>query len=218
MVRRLICCGSGKESTAGKQLDGADCCGSSMKKSTDLTGAAARLFLLVAMDFDEKGRRMSSTAQNKKGLPMSERRPPSPIQEFGPVWRRQKISTSVDADDFKRLGAQIMDRVPDIGSELVSETRWTQMFKTTKHVATIAWGMIMKHFGDDAHLQGSRPEHLLWAFMQLNKSAKPSMLAKAAGCDEKTFRKWAWRFIYYISYLLDEVVRCESTNLLVLSW
>ena len=48
---------------------------------------------------------------------------------------------------------------------------------------------------------------MLWGLMFLKIYASEGVLATlAGGVDEKTFRKWAWRFVDAIADLEDDVV------------
>ena len=60
---------------------------------------------------------------------------------------------------------------------------------------------------------GGQPKHLLWALMLLKLYAAESVLRTlAGGVDEKTYRKWAWLYVYEISDLQYKVVSdCGSS-------
>ena len=64
-----------------------------------------------------------------------------------------------------------------------------------------------------------RPVHLLWALHFLKCYSKESINGCKVGCDEKTFRKWAWFCVESIGSLEDEcasVPLCSCSALLVI--
>jgi len=52
----------------------------------------------------------------------------------------------------------------------------------------------------------ARPEHLLWALLILKTYDTEELLCSKLGVDEKTFRKWSWRFIVAIAALKKHLV------------
>ena len=57
----------------------------------------------------------------------------------------------------------------------------------------------------------AEPKHLLWALMLVKVYAFENALAKLAGCDEKTFRKWAWLFLEEISEtVMPQVISLDN--------
>ena len=47
----------------------------------------------------------------------------------------------------------------------------------------------------------ARPEHLLWGLMLMRVYATEEVLSGIAGVTEKTYRKWAWKFVQAVSDL-----------------
>ena len=47
----------------------------------------------------------------------------------------------------------------------------------------------------------AKPVHLLWALMLIKIYATEDVLSGIAGVTEKTYRKWAWKFIKAVSDL-----------------
>eukprot|EP00559_Dactyliosolen_fragilissimus_P004548 CAMPEP_0184857772 /NCGR_PEP_ID=MMETSP0580-20130426/2924_1 /TAXON_ID=1118495 /ORGANISM="Dactyliosolen fragilissimus" /LENGTH=188 /DNA_ID=CAMNT_0027353561 /DNA_START=237 /DNA_END=803 /DNA_ORIENTATION=+ len=50
------------------------------------------------------------------------------------------------------------------------------------------------------------PEHLLWGLLFLKHYSVETLHATVPGVSVDTFRKWAWIFVYQISYLEEEVI------------
>ena len=52
----------------------------------------------------------------------------------------------------------------------------------------------------------AKPVHLLWACLFLKVYGKESTHSSLVRCSDKTFRNWAWKFVYAISDLEPYVV------------
>jgi hypothetical protein len=122
--------------------------------------------------------------------------------------KRTKATPDVNAEEFMELGGRIMGVEYGVGSVKTFERRWTTCFGVHPVVVAESWRRIQEGIDEenDAEMKGSQPVHLLWALMFLKKATKEADLAKDAGCDEKTFRKWYKIHVRRIAYLQNEVV------------
>lgn len=120
--------------------------------------------------------------------------------------KRTKITLNVSEAEFKRLGCDIINRSTG-GSRVLFLRRWNSAFGVDPIVVVDCWTRLEIDTADDPEMNGAQPSHLLWALLFLKKCTALEDLSKDAGCDEKTFDKWAKIFIRRISYLVEEVVR-----------
>jgi hypothetical protein len=123
--------------------------------------------------------------------------------------KRTKLTIRVTVDDYHRLGADIMRRCPESGSEVVFERRWMSFFGVDAVVCVDTWtriGIDLNNAEDPAD-KSAEPVHLLWALLFLKQYGTEAQLAAHAGAvDEKTFRKWSHLFVKKRSYLMCDVV------------
>jgi hypothetical protein len=125
--------------------------------------------------------------------------------------KRTKATTDVTAEEFMELGGRIMGMEYGVGSANTFERRWTTCFGVHPVVVAETWRLIQEGINeeDDVEVKGAQPSHLLWALMYLKQAGKESSMAKDAGCDEKTFRKWYKIHVRRISYLQNKVVSID---------
>ena len=109
------------------------------------------------------------------------------------------------ASDFEQLGLQIMSR--QIGSKLTFERRFRTFFGTSPQICELIWTNLDPFEQIAPDYPGVQVVHLLWALMFMKIYAEESVhCGLVGGVDEKTFRKWTWLFVEYISYEEDRVV------------
>lgn len=121
--------------------------------------------------------------------------------------KRLKRMTKVTIEEFNRRGGEIIKRIPGFGSQKAFYDDWINHFGVSPIVVFQVWALIKLSWPDDEPTKSARSEHLLWALMLLKTAADMPFLTKSAGCDAKTFRKWAWLFVDRIALLEDQVVR-----------
>ena len=86
--------------------------------------------------------------------------------------------------------------------------RFKAFFGATPEVCNDIWFKLDPTENIDGEAQ---PKHLLWALMLAKVYAFEKVLAKLACCDEKTYRKWAWRFLEGISEIVTpQVIDLEN--------
>ena len=83
--------------------------------------------------------------------------------------------------------------------------RFKAHFGTTDERCVVIWN-ILRADPASQPLNGAKPEHLLWALLMLKTYDTEPVLSGKAHCDEKTFRKWSWKFIVALSNILYKVV------------
>ena len=67
-------------------------------------------------------------------------------------------------------------------------------------------GALFANSASTTEEKNAKPKHMLWGLMLLKIYGSESILSTLAGADEKIFRKWAWRFVFWIADLKDFVV------------
>lgn len=89
----------------------------------------------------------------------------------------------------------------------VKERRFTAFFGIQPKVLEAIWLLLGKiGWMDVVGPKSLHPKHLLWAFMFAKRYECEEVLSSTAGCDEKTFRKWAWFYIEGVANLDMNVV------------
>ena len=86
------------------------------------------------------------------------------------------------------------------------QRKFRSHFGTTSIVCAIIWKKIYDDENTAQHLKGAKPEHLLWCLLFLKVYSGEAVHASLVGCDEKTFRKWAWTFVTAIADMHDDFV------------
>jgi hypothetical protein len=116
---------------------------------------------------------------------------------------------SATASEFEQLGMAIMNRGNDGGSSQTRDRRFRSHFGATPEICAHVWDLL-----DPTTLpRDAEKKHLLWALMFLMLYKTESVhCSLAGGVDEKTFRSWAFLFVYEVSLLEGTVV----SNLVVL--
>lgn len=94
---------------------------------------------------------------------------------------------------FSALGEKLIRK----SSALAAQSRRFQaFFSVSSRVCAIIWNAFGSLLPKDA-----MPEHLLWAFLFLKVYSTEHLNCSITGCDEKTFRKWCWKFVILLSDL-----------------
>ena len=88
--------------------------------------------------------------------------------------------------------------------------RFKSLFSVSPYVVTVAFNRV-KGLG---LMQEGRIVHLLWALLLLKSYSSETMCAIFVGSTEKTFRKWAWRWIFALAEL-GAVIVSKSTVVMV---
>jgi hypothetical protein len=117
--------------------------------------------------------------------------------------------TAVDTTIFEDAGRAIMKRKSL--STVVFQSRFGLLFGVTPDLSSELWTLLSSETTMDSY---AKPKHLLWALMLMKIYATEAVLSVLAGCDEKTFRKWAWTFIEEMSNLSESVVSASVGVLL----
>lgn len=101
----------------------------------------------------------------------------------------------VSAQHFVVLGAQLLQRAPSL-SAVDDHRRFRALFGASPRVCFLLWSLLCGLCPP----QG-KPVHMLWALMFLKVYATEHVHAALAGVDEKTFRKWQWKFVKLLASL-----------------
>lgn len=88
-------------------------------------------------------------------------------------------------------------------STAISLRQYRHIFGTTPTICSILWGKIKDRNTLPPY---ARPLHLLCALLFLKVYSTEEVHAALTGLNEKTFRKWSWKFINLIASLDSEVV------------
>ena len=118
----------------------------------------------------------------------------------------KKMTGMVEPEEFQLHARIMMRRHSDLsGCVAVESMRFRAMFGISAEICSHLWKMIDPC--DFTMGKGAKTCHLLWALMLLKLYATEATLcALAGGVDEKTFRKWSWRFVSAIAELTPNVV------------
>ena len=123
--------------------------------------------------------------------------------------RYNEVTVARVAEDFEKLGFRI--RRGGIVSHFMAprllDRRFREMFGCSSIVCANAWMLILDGFNHDMPSSATKVR-FLWA-LNLLKAYDTEGNASGnvgEGCDEKTFRYWAWWFIETLSERSIEVV------------
>ena len=99
------------------------------------------------------------------------------------------------------------------GHRIMSDRKFKSHFGASPQICADIWQMINPREEISSY---AKPVHLLWALMLIKVYATEEVLSGIAGVTEKTFRKWAWKFIEATSNLTfllwtDDVIVMTST-------
>jgi|SRR6056300_396050 len=108
-----------------------------------------------------------------------------------------------EADLFMMLGKDIFVKNRG-GKKETDHFRFQCTFGVSPDDCEIIWDLLITQ---DFLPRGGKPYHLLWALLFMKLYCAETIHAALTGCDEKTFRKWSWEFVWALSYLQGHVVR-----------
>jgi hypothetical protein len=88
--------------------------------------------------------------------------------------------------------------------------RFRATFGQSPLICSMVWDKLEEAGARQRMPRGSRAIHLLWAMMFFKLYCAEEVNSSLAGCDEKTFRKWCWIFVFAISDLEGDVVSLRN--------
>jgi hypothetical protein len=87
--------------------------------------------------------------------------------------------------------------------------KFNRLFGIKSTVTALVWNVI-EHRGLVTD-RNRCPKHLLWALLFMKNYQTESVATSMCKCDGKTFRKWVWLYVGYLSNL-DMVSLSSSTS------
>ena len=113
----------------------------------------------------------------------------------------------VTLESFINAGRDIQNH-PTALSIKTEDRKFRSFFGTCPEVCLDVWNRLKPY--DNVHVD-SKPKHLLWGSMLIKVYATDEALSSLAKADEKTFPKWAWKFIVAVSDVVtDQVIDLEN--------
>lgn len=109
------------------------------------------------------------------------------------AWNACSIGVSPEA--FLSVAQDIMG-TSHRHSRVVEAIRFRALFGVNHQVCAALWEKIGQKL-----LQGACLRHLLWSLLFLKVYATEPVNRQLTGADEKTFRKWSWKFVQLVSDL-----------------
>lgn len=109
--------------------------------------------------------------------------------------------------EFETLGLTIIGRGRN-SSRRARKRRFVAHYGIEPRLVALVWrelmedGWIVRCAGRCPH-----PKHLLWSLLFLKIYGVEEVHAARVGCDEKTFRKWAWLYAEAVAKLDRKFVR-----------
>ena len=91
------------------------------------------------------------------------------------------------------------------GYRRMSRRKFKAYFGADPEICADIWQMINP---PEEVSRYARPMHLLWGLLLMKVYATEEVLSGIAGVTEKTFRKWAWKFIKEVADLSYSLVSC----------
>ena len=122
---------------------------------------------------------------------------------------KTKINYNLSTNEISRHGLDVVGWLRVKEGSKNAERIFRSNFGTGSKVIQEVWRLIGKHIPDQEIEQDKkRLDHLFWAFLLLKVYATETnhctMVHEKP--TEKTFRKWSWKYLRYISYLFPYVV------------
>ena len=120
-------------------------------------------------------------------------------------------------ESFKRIGTSIIDRTDPSEVDINKKDNvecFRSIFGTSPKVCETIWYRLSPEETMEA---GSSPIHMLWALMLMKVYANENVLRSMAATPKptaKTWRKWAWYFVFEISYLEASIVSIHQYKLI----
>lgn len=114
----------------------------------------------------------------------------------------------IPADTFLNLGRDTFDRHCSTRrrSSKVEARQFKAHFGCLPERCAQLWNLIQTTQVAAAVVPKGRPKHLLWALLWLKMCNTDEACSGMCRCDEKTFRKWYWKFVIAISKLKQRIV------------
>ena len=102
--------------------------------------------------------------------------------------KKTKLSTDVTAEEFRRLGADLMNRSAEDHGKVFQE-RWTAHFEVEPEVIADVWQCLVADIEEDDTPEEkiAEPSHLLWALLFLKVYSTEAVLSSICGVDEDTY-------------------------------
>ena len=114
------------------------------------------------------------------------------------------------AEDFEKLGFRIRRGgiVSHVMAPRLHDRRFREMFGCSSIVCANAWMLILEGFNHDMPSSATKVRFLRALNLLKAYDTKGNASTNVGeGCDEKTFRYWAWWFIETLSERSVEIVR-----------
>lgn len=89
----------------------------------------------------------------------------------------------------------------------VAQRRFKSLFGVTANVCSTIWEKIVQDIPE-----GGKPKHLLWALLFLKQYSDEHTRRSIVGADEKTIRKWTWKFVELLSNMNVVILFSEILN------
>ena len=123
---------------------------------------------------------------------------------ISPIYLATPYAGPVNDEAFLGAGCRLIKRGVGGNSLLRLPLRnFKAHFGATPEICADIWQMI----NPPQHINRyARPVHLLWGLMLMRVYATEEILSAIAGVTEKTYRKWAWKFIIAVSNLSYSLV------------
>jgi hypothetical protein len=116
---------------------------------------------------------------------------------------------------FNAMGMALMNRSGGGGSSATQRRRFVSFYGASSRVCHQLWHLLLKA-QIMAEFPALKQEHLLWALFFLKVYGTENVQASIVAVDEKTYRKWIWIVIEWMSNL-DVVSYFRKKNLLFAS-
>lgn len=115
----------------------------------------------------------------------------------------------IPADTFAEIGCRIANRHRR-RSKKIELRRFKAYFGCSPERCAQLWSLIHQNKSAKRWVRGGSPQHLMWALLWLKLYNTEEVVSGMAGCDEKTFRKWYWRFVEAIAALKEKTVSKQN--------
>jgi len=120
------------------------------------------------------------------------------------------------ADDFELLGSKMMG-FNKKGKKAIKHHFMAHFGLDPKMVSIVWQKLAASGWLRFAGVRGAKPEHFLWCLYWFKCYDTEELCAARVGCDEKTFRKWAWFYAEGIANLSSSVVSFQNDRAVFLA-
>ena len=107
----------------------------------------------------------------------------------------------MSVDDFWNQGHQITGHKL-YRSRTTGHRRFREFFGCSPSICSIVWEKLS---ATNSIPPTGKPVHLLWTLLFLKRYTTEHVMSSMVGADEKTLRKWIWKFIAALSAHLSTV-------------